>query len=156
KLKDIAQLTAALIVLGGTAGAVLVSTPGRVLKGALKRARGVFHDSAPPLDGLLAGLISYSTKARTTGVVSLEDDTDDRHDPFMRKAMMMAVDGTDLQEIRAMMELEMFLAEQEAEAEAKVFESAGGYAPTIGIIGAVLGLIQVMKNLANIDEVGHG
>jgi chemotaxis protein MotA len=70
--------------------------------------------------------------------------------------MTLAVDGTDLQEIRAMLDLEIALTEHQAEAEAKVFESAGGYAPTIGIIGAVLGLIQVMKNLANIDEVGHG
>ena len=75
---------------------------------------------------------------------------------FLKKALTLAVDGTDLQEIRNMLELEMSLAEHHAEAEAKVYESAGGYAPTVGIIGAVLGLIQVMKNLANIDEVGHG
>jgi chemotaxis protein MotA len=155
-LRDVAQFTALLIVFGGTAGAVMVSTPGPVLKRALARAAGVFHDSAPPLDGLLAELIAYSAKARKTGLVSLEDDTDQMTDPFLRKAVILAVDGTDLQEIRAVMELEMMLAEQQAESEAKVFESAGGYAPTIGIIGAVLGLIQVMKNLANIDEVGHG
>ena len=77
-------------------------------------------------------------------------------DPFLRKALNLAVDGTDLQEIRKMLELEIDLEAEHAEAQAKVFEAAGGYAPTIGIIGAVLGLIQVMKNLANIDEVGHG
>ena len=77
-------------------------------------------------------------------------------DPFFRKALNLAVDGTDMQELRAMMELEIALDQHSAEAEAKVFENAGGYAPTVGIIGAVLGLIQVMKNLANIDEVGHG
>jgi chemotaxis protein MotA len=69
---------------------------------------------------------------------------------------MLAVDGSDLQEIRAMLELEIDMEEAHVEAEAKVFEGAGGYAPTIGIIGAVLGLIQVMKNLADIEEVGHG
>jgi chemotaxis protein MotA len=68
----------------------------------------------------------------------------------------LAVDGTDLQELRRMMELDISLEEQRGEAEARVYEAAGGYAPTIGIIGAVLGLIQVMKHLANIDEVGHG
>ena len=72
------------------------------------------------------------------------------------EAMNLAVDGTDIQEIRKMLELEIDLSRHHAEAEAKVFEAAGGFAPTIGIIGAVLGLIQVMKNLANIDEVGHG
>src|SRR5260370_1168821 len=68
----------------------------------------------------------------------------------------LAVDGTDLQELRNMMELEITLEEHHAEAEAKIFEGAGGYAPTIGIIGAVLGLIQVMKDLADIEKVGHG
>ena len=77
-------------------------------------------------------------------------------DPFLRKALNLAVDGTDLQELRRMMELDITLEEQRGEAEAKVYEAAGGYAPTIGIIGAVLGLIQVMKHLANIDEVGQG
>src|SRR5206468_7981832 len=75
---------------------------------------------------------------------------------FLRKALNLAVDGTDLDVIRKTMELQISLEEHHAEQEAKVFESAGGYAPTIGIIGAVLGLIQVMKNLANIEEVGHG
>ena len=77
-------------------------------------------------------------------------------DPFLRKALNLAVDGTDLQELRNMMQLEIDMADDRAVAEAKVFECAGGYSPTIGIIGAVMGLIQVMKNLANIEEVGHG
>ena len=156
KLRDVSQLTAAIIVLGGTAGSVMVSTPGFVLKGALRRLGGVFHDAAPPLRMLIEELTAYSSKARKTGLVSLEDEADQIADPFLKKALTLAVDGTDLQEIRNMLELEISLAEHDAEAEAKVFESAGGYAPTIGIIGAVLGLIQVMKNLANIDEVGHG
>lgn len=156
KITDIAQITAAIIVLGGTAGAVMVSTPGSILKGALRRLGGVFRDPAPPLEEVVAELIGYATKARKTGLISLEDDANKVEDPFLQKALILAVDGTDLQEIRTMMELEIALSEHHAEAEARVFESAGGYAPTIGIIGAVLGLIQVMKNLANIDEVGHG
>jgi chemotaxis protein MotA len=156
RIQDVAQITAAVIVLAGTFGAVMVSTPGSVLKGALKRLAGVFIDSTPPSSGLITELIGYATKARKSGLVSLEDDTDGIRDPFLKKALTLAVDGTDLQELRNMMELDMAVAEHQAEAEAKVFESAGGYAPTIGIIGAVLGLIQVMKNLANIDEVGHG
>jgi chemotaxis protein MotA len=77
-------------------------------------------------------------------------------DPFMRKALNLAVDGTDLEELRSIMELEIELHEAYSEEAAKVFDAAGGYSPTIGIIGAVLGLIQVMKNLNNISEVGHG
>ncbi len=73
-----------------------------------------------------------------------------------KKALTLAVDGTDLQELRKMIDLDLFQAEKRAEAGAKVFEAAGGYSPTIGIIGAVMGLIQVMKHLENIEEVGKG
>jgi len=156
KIQDVSQITAAIIVLGGTMGAVMLSTPGSVLRGALRRLSAVFRDPLPPMGGLIEEIVGYATKARKTGLVSLDAEVMASHHPFLRKAMMMAVDGTDLQELRSMLELEITLAEHSAEAEAKVFESAGGYAPTVGIIGAVLGLIQVMKNLANIDEVGHG
>jgi chemotaxis protein MotA len=88
--------------------------------------------------------------------VGLEEDAQASPDPFLQKALMLVVDGTDLQELRTMLEIDITLDEHHGEAEGKVFESAGGFSPTIGIIGAVLGLIQVMKNLANIDEVGHG
>ena len=156
KLKDVAQFTAALIVLGGTIGAVLVSTPLSTLKGALRRFTGVFLDTTQPPDALIEELIGYAKQARKQGLVSLEQQALAIEDPFMQKALNLAVDGTDIQEIRKMLELQIELEEHNAESEAKVFECAGGYAPTIGIIGAVLGLIQVMKNLANIDEVGRG
>ena len=156
KIRDVTQLTAAMIVLGGTIGAVMVATPLNTLLGGGKRLISVFMDSTPELGGLIEEVIGYATKARKAGLVSLEHEAALIEDPFLRKALNLAVDGTDLQEIRNMLELEIELSEQHIEAEAKVFESAGGFAPTIGIIGAVLGLIQVMKNLANIDEVGHG
>jgi chemotaxis protein MotA len=156
RIRDIAQITAALIVLGGTTGAVMVSTPLPVLKGALRRLAGVFLDSSPDLNQIAEEVIGYATKARKNGLVSLEQEAERIADPFLRKAMNLGVDGTDIQEIRKMLELQIDIEEQTGEAEARVFEAAGGYAPTIGIIGAVLGLIQVMKNLANIDEVGHG
>jgi chemotaxis protein MotA len=155
-LRDVAQLTAAMIVLGGTIGAVLVSMPFETVRAALHRVKDVFFNRAPETAGMIEQLIGYAAKARKTGLVSLEDEAYKIDDPFLRKALMLAVDGTDLQEMRKMLELVIEMEEHHAEAEAKVFECAGGYAPTIGIIGAVLGLIQVMKNLANIDEVGHG
>jgi chemotaxis protein MotA len=156
KIGDVVQITAAMIVLGGTAGAVMVLTPLHVLTGAMKRLGSVFLDSTPDLDEIAEELVGYVTKARKNGLVSLEQEVGGISDPFLRKALNLAVDGTDLHEIRKMLELEIDIEEQAREAEAKVLECAGGYAPTIGIIGAVLGLIQVMKNLANIDEVGHG
>ncbi|HEX5430812.1 MAG TPA: flagellar motor protein [Bryobacteraceae bacterium] len=155
-LRDIAQFTAAMIVLGGTAGAVMVSTPFPILKGAAGRLLAIFFDSTPDLGSAAEEVIGYATKARKNGLVSLEQEAGLIEDPFLRKSLDLAVDGTDLQEIRKMLELEIEIDEQSAEAEARVFEFAGGYAPTIGIIGAVLGLIQVMKNLANIDNIGHG
>jgi chemotaxis protein MotA len=156
KINDISQLTAAIIVLGGTLGAVMVSTPMSVLKGAVLRLIHVVLDKTQPPDAAIELLIGYATKARKNGLVSLESEAMGIQDPFLRKALTLAVDGTDLQEIRSMMQLDMDITDSRAQAEAKVFECGGGYSPTIGIIGAVMGLIQVMKNLANIEEVGHG
>lgn len=156
RLKDVAQFTAAMIVLGGTTGAVLLSTPLPIARGAVRRFAGVFRDHSRPPEEVMEEVLQYAAKARKNGLVSLEQEANLIQDPFLKKALNLAVDGTDLQELRKMLELEIEMEEQHVEAEAKVFESAGGYAPTVGIIGAVLGLIQVMKNLANIEEVGHG
>jgi chemotaxis protein MotA len=150
------QLTAALIVFGGTLGAVMVTTPLGVLKRAAGKLVSVFMEKQLSPGAIIEEIIGYATNARKNGIVSLEQDAEQAADPFLRKALNLAVDGTDLQEIRKMMELEMGIEEQQSEAEAKVFEAAGGYSPTIGIIGAVLGLIQVMKSLSNIEKVGEG
>jgi chemotaxis protein MotA len=155
-IQDIAQGTAAMIVLGGTFGAVLVTNPMPVVIRAFKRLVDVFFERSGSAPETLEALVQYATKARKNGIVSLEAEAAEIADPFLRKALNLAVDGTDLQELRKMMEVDIELAEQGAEAEAKVWEAAGGYAPTIGIIGAVLGLIQVMKNLEDIKEVGQG
>ncbi len=156
KLGQIVQPTAALIVFGGTIGAVMITTPMAVLKRAMRSLFAVFFEKSEAPDTVIEEVIGYATKARKNGIVSLEQDAEKAHDPFLRKALNLAVDGTDLQEIRKMMELEVAVEEQRAEAVAKVFEAAGGYSPTIGIIGAVLGLIQVMQHIANVDEVGRG
>jgi chemotaxis protein MotA len=155
-IQDIAQGTAAMIVLGGTLGAVLVTNPLPVVLRAFRGAKKILLEPVISTDETIDTMIQYSTKARKNGIVSLESEAAAIADPFMRKALGMAVDGTDLQEIKKMMEIDINLAEQSAEAEAKVWEAAGGYAPTIGIIGAVMGLIQVMKHLEDIKEVGHG
>ena len=155
-LADIIQMTAAMIVLGGTLGAVLVTTPFPVFGRAVKGLGRVFFSHSTSPASTIDALIQYASKARKNGIVSLETDTPTIADPFMRKALELAVDGTDLQELRKMMEVDIISAEQAGEAECKVWEAAGGYAPTIGIIGAVMGLIQVMKHLEDIKEVGHG
>lgn len=156
KIQDVTQMTAAMIVLGGTLGAVMLTTPLGVLLSAVKQLRNVFFEKAQAPEAVIEEIIAYATKARKNGIVALEQDADAVADKFLRKALNLAVDGTDLQVLRKMMELEISLEEHHGEAEAKVFEAAGGYSPTIGIIGAVLGLIQVMKHLEDIKEVGHG
>jgi chemotaxis protein MotA len=156
KIQDVAQVTSALIVLGGTLGAVMVTTPLPVLIRAAKRFSSVVIGKSEAIDSRIEEIIGYATIARKSGIVSLEQQAASSSDPFLKKALGLAVDGIEMNKIRDIMELEIEVFEHHAEAEAKVFEAAGGYAPTIGIIGAVLGLIQVMKNLANIDEVGRG
>jgi chemotaxis protein MotA len=155
-IKDVSQITAALIVLGGTLGAVMVATPMHLLMGAMKRLALVVFEPPAGVQEAAGLIVEFATKARKAGLVSLEQDASNVEDPFLQKALSLAVDGTDLQELRNMLELEISQREHHAEAEAKVFEAAGGFAPTIGIIGAVMGLIQVMKNLSDIEKVGHG
>lgn len=157
KVGDVAQFTAALIVCAGTAGAVMVTTPHSLIVAALRRLKDVLWDSTPPRALLIDQLLRFARQARRAGIVSLEGQANDITDnAFLQKALMLAVDGTDLQDLRRIMELEIEASARRGEAEAKVFETAGGYAPTIGIIGAVLGLIQVMKHLEDMERVGHG
>ena len=155
-IQDVAQATAAMIVFGGTIGAVLVTCPLPVFLRAVKALRHIFLEQAVSPADTIDTLIRFATKARKNGIVSLEAEAEHLADPFLRKALNLAVDGTDLNELRKMMEIDIELSEHENEADAKVWEAAGGYAPTVGIIGAVMGLIQVMKHLDDIKEVGHG
>ncbi|MGH9626979.1 MAG: flagellar motor protein, partial [Bryobacteraceae bacterium] len=156
KFSDVSQLTAALIVLGGTLGAVMITSPQASLIGAFRKLGSIFFETAYSPRETIEEIMSYAAKARRNGIVSLEQEIDTIPDHFLRKALSLVVDGTDVQEIRKMMELELEAQERRGRDEAKVYEAAGGYAPTIGIIGAVLGLIQVMKNISNVEMVGHG
>jgi len=156
KISDISQVTAGIIVIGGTLGAVMLTTPLSVLIGAVKQLGAVFFEKSHNPSQVIEEIIGYATRARKNGIVSLESELEKIHDPFLKKALSLAVDGTDLQELRKIMELEIVAEEERSEAEAKVYEVAGGYSPTVGIIGAVQGLIQVMKHLEDIAEVGHG
>jgi chemotaxis protein MotA len=156
KVTEIAQLNAAVVVLGGTIGALMLATPLTVLIGAIKKIGSIFFEKTQPVAETIETIIGYATQARKQGIVSLEQEASKIADPFLRKALDLAVDGKELSQIRSIMELEIDLIEQRGEAEAKAYEAAGGFAPTIGIIGAVLGLMQVLKNLANIEKVGEG
>jgi chemotaxis protein MotA len=153
---EILQPTAALIVFGGTLGATLISQPLPTVWGAARQFVSIFSESRHNLDEVIDEVVNLAQQARRNGIISLEKQLSDIPDRFMRKAVTLAVDGTESKDLREIMEVEIYQESARREAEAKVLEAAGGYAPTIGIIGAVLGLIQVMKHLENIEEVGHG
>jgi len=156
KLGQVLQPTAAMIVLGGTIGAVMVQFPLNVVMAAAKNLMRVFFAKSMDPGALIKELVRYANKARKDGIVSLDSELPNIQDPFMKKSLMLAVDGTEPQELRKMMELELDNKEEAEERVPQVFESAGGFSPTVGIIGAVLGLIQVMQHLENIEEVGRG
>lgn len=155
-LGQILQPTAAIIVFGGTVGAVLIQFPLAVFLAAFKRLASVFFERESQGMRWVRELVTYANKARRDGIVSLDKDLGGIGEPFLRKSLMLAVDGTEPQELRKIMELEMSNQAERDERLPAVFESAGGFSPTVGIIGAVLGLIQVMQHLDQIDEVGRG
>lgn len=156
EIKAILQPTAALIVLGGTFGATFVSFPFKSIVQAFKSVRNVLFLSHTNPELLLKDLITYATKARKNGLISLEQEAKSAKDAFTRKGISLVVDGVDPQKLRDTMEVELSSYEEHAKVSAEIFESAGGFAPTIGIIGAVLGLIHVMSNLSDSSKLGEG
>ncbi len=155
-LSQILQPTAALIVFGGTMGAVLLQFPLTTVTGAFRSMARVFVTPAKQNDMLIAQLVSFANKARRNGVVSLDADLRTIQEPFLKQPLMLAVDGTEPAELRKIMRVSLDCTSEREERLPAVFESAGGFSPTIGILGAVLGLIQVMQHLDNIQEVGRG
>ena len=155
-LGQIFQPTAALIVFGGTLGAILLQFPLATVVGAFKRLAHVFFTPEQQNQKMIAMLVSFANKARRSGVVSLDADLKAVTEPFLRQALTLAVDGTEPTELRKIMDMTMDTQAESEERLPAVFESAGGFSPTIGILGAVLGLIQVMQRLDHIDEVGKG
>ena len=156
QIRDVAQITALLIVFGGTVGAVLISTPAATVISALKHTSAIFFEQPRNDESLVALILHFAMLARRGGITSIETQALKIEYPMLRKGLLLAVDGVDTMEIRRQMELEIRIEDDRAEEDARVFEAAGGYAPTIGIIGAVLGLIQVMKHLDAVSEIGKG
>ncbi|HTZ73279.1 MAG TPA: flagellar motor protein [Candidatus Aquilonibacter sp.] len=156
KIGQILQPTAALIVFGGTLGAVMVQFPLAVVLAAFASLAHVFfeHGQDPLL--VVKEMVRYAQKARKDGIVSLDSEVEKIREPFWKKTLMLAVDGTEPAELRKIMEVDLENRAERDENIPRVFESAGGFSPTIGIIGAVLGLIQVMQHLNDINEVGRG
>ena len=156
---DIAALVgipAFIIVIGGTIGAVLVQFPLKVVKDALGTGFKLFKPAKLEPAKLVEEIVALAQTARSGGILGLEKSIETVSHPLLSKGILMAVDGCDSTVIRDTLETVIAQHEEHAENAAKVFEAAGGYSPTVGIIGAVLGLIHVMSNLSDIDKVGAG
>lgn len=155
-LHSIMQFTAAVIVLGGTFGAVFVSYPFQDVMEGFRGVRKVLKE--PPQDPfqIIQQIVTYANKARREGILSLEKEIKNIRDPFLAKALTMSVDGIEPHVIREAMESELEYLNEYGKVSSKVWRAAGGYAPTIGILGAVLGLIHVMENLSDPSKLGAG
>ena len=149
---SLVQLTALLIVGGGTLGAVVTANPGHVLKGSLKMAGLAMKNVKDDKPELSKMLLDFAVLARKDGVLALEAKMSSISDPFLKRAIGMVVDGVDRNVARDVLESQA----HHDNAAAKVWESAGGFAPTVGILGAVLGLIHVMENLSDPSKLGPG
>ena len=150
------QITAAFIVFGGTGGAIILSFSIEELKNAVVLLKDVFFGEKVVFEDVIAEIIKFATKARREGAISLEKEARTASDSLMVMGLEAVADGTDPALVRQMMETQVSLLEDKVNGGAKVWESAGGFAPTIGIIGAVLGLIQVMQNLSDPSKLGAG
>ncbi|MBI4687008.1 MAG: flagellar motor protein [Nitrospirae bacterium] len=156
RISSILQLTAAVIVFGGTLGATLLSFPLNDIARAVSSLREVFFEKTIDERAVIEDIIRYSIAARKHGLLTLDEEMQKIDSSFFKTALRLALDGMPHKTLRETMEQENVTYEAERRRIARVFETAGGFAPTIGIIGAVLGLIHVMENLAEPAKLGAG
>jgi len=147
---------AALIVIGGTLGAAILQTPQHSLKRALNMFSWVFRPPGNPFKECIGQIVRWATAARKEGLLGLESMAEREKDRFAKKGLQLLVDGNEPEVIRRVLETDLIIDEQRDHDAIKFYESMGGYAPTIGIIGAVMGLIHVMRNLADPEQLGPG
>jgi len=155
-VSSILQATAFIIVIGGTVGAICVQHPLPVMLKSLSLLSMALFDRKRDLKTEIAQLIELANLARKQGFLALESKLKEIRDPFLRKGVQLVADGTEAPLIRDILNTETEHEEEEGLTAAKVWEAAGGYAPTLGILGAVLGLIHVMENLADPSKLGGG
>ena len=153
---SLVQPTAMLIVLGGTLGAVMLQSQISVFVAAFKMIGWVFAPPAMEPEFRISKIANWSQMARKEGLLALEDEIERLADPFDQKGLHLLVDGAEPERLRELLDVEISAWEAQLKLAAKVWESAGGYSPTIGILGAVLGLIHVMENLSDPSKLGAG
>lgn len=150
------QLTAFIIVMGGTVGAIMLQSSMKVFVLGMQMSKWVFKPPSKAPQGLIDQIVIWSNVSRKGGLLALESSIEDLEDPFIQRGLQMLVDGAEPETLRDSLELEISAYEEHYRAGAKVWEAAGGYAPTVGILGAVMGLIHVMENLSDPAKLGGG
>jgi chemotaxis protein MotA len=155
-LHALLSTAALMIVVVGTFAAILVQTPGRVMKRAFGIQPWVFRSPVPDRMAIIRRMVEWSQIARRQGLLGLEPALDHEHDDFIRKGLQLVIDGSEPDAIRGILEVDLEGREAADLRAAKVFEGMGVYSPTLGIIGAVLGLMAVMQNLTDPSKLGTG
>jgi chemotaxis protein MotA len=150
------QVTAFVIVIGGTLGAVMLQSPLRVFLDGLAMSRWVFRPPPAQAEEVLRRILDWSHQARRGGLLALEPLIEAQTDLFQRRGLQMLVDGAEPEALRETLQLELSAYEHHHLEAARIWQAAGGYAPTIGILGAVMGLIHVMENLTDPSKLGAG
>ena len=153
---SLTQPTALLIVLGGTLGAVMLQSPAPVFVRGLRMLSWVLYPPRVDYPQLIRQVTTWSQVSRREGLLALENTIDQLRDNFTRKGLQLLVDGAEPERLREVMDVEITTYENELRSAARIWEAAGGYSPTIGILGAVLGLIHVMENLSDPSKLGAG
>jgi chemotaxis protein MotA len=155
-LGSLIQLTAFVIVIGGTAGAVMLQSTHTTFMRGMRMAKWVFSPPAIDEQELIQKVSQWSTIARRGGLLALETVLEDIDDTFIRRGLQMLIDGAEPESLREALGIEIDAFEEQQRQAIKVWDAAGGYAPTVGILGAVLGLIHVMENLSDPSKLGAG
>jgi len=155
-VKALLSSAAFMIVVVGTFAAIFIHTPLPVFKHGMRMFSWIVKPPKSDAAGLVLKIVEWSNLARKQGLLGLEPEIDAENDPFVKKGLQLVVDGTEPEQIRSIMEVDLSSREHADLAGAKVFEGMGIYAPTLGIIGAVLGLMAVMQNLADPSKLGTG
>ena len=153
---SLSQPTALLIVLGGTMGAVMLQSPYATFIRGMRMVRWVWYPPVVDAPQLIKQVSSWSQVSRREGLLALESVINVLKDDFARKGLQLLVDGAEPERLREVLEVEIGTYEQEMKLAARIWEAAGGYSPTIGILGAVMGLIHVMENLSDPSKLGAG
>ncbi len=150
------QPTGALIVFGGTLGAMFITTPRTALIQALKKAIGLFSTPEADHAGLIDEIMTFVKQARANGLLAIEPTIESVREPFLRESLALAIDVSQRADLEDALHSKMRLRERQGENDARVFEVAGGFAPTIGVLGTVVGLIDVLRQFSDLSSVAAG